>query len=370
MASINVMALDRDFNLVALLRYTNLQWTRKYHESGFFSLQIPLEQYDPSFKYLYTKDRPETGRIIQTNYVDNNGQRSIQLSGYFLEYELNRMVVFPKGEGNVVNGPTWVEKSGTAEDVAYDFFDAFSQVQFYNGTDATPTTVGLGINSKTSQHRGSNTQHTRDNSYLGNKIYHILKPSGMSYKVMYDFENNEKHFEVWAGKNRTSEQTDNNPVTFSTRYGNIKNSNVLLDDSTYKTGCIIIGNKNNDDETSTTFTRVLIDPSELPEDNAFLPLQSSTDVDDFDTLDDYYKTLDGEGRSEKNSKWVRTMNVEFDALTGSYEYMQDFDIGDVCNLEIAEVGISANARLVGCYEVVKNGGWSLTLEFGTPIIKR
>ena len=61
MASFNVMALDRNFNLVALLRYTNLQWSRKYHESGTFSIQIPIEQYQPSFKYIYTNARPETG---------------------------------------------------------------------------------------------------------------------------------------------------------------------------------------------------------------------------------------------------------------------------------------------------------------------
>lgn len=367
MASFNVMALDRNFNLVALLRYTNLQWSRKYHESGTFSLQIPLEQYDPSFKYIYTNDRPETGRISQINYVHSRGQRFIQLSGYFLEHELDRMVVFAKGEGNIVNGPTWVERQGVAEDVAYDFFNAFSRIQFNDGNGVI--SHELGISGGTSQHKGSAVQHTRDNSYLGSKIYHILKSSGMSYKVAYNFEDNEKHFEVWVGKDRTSEQTENNPVTFSTQYGNIKNPNVLIDDSTYKSGCVVVSSKN-DDENSSTYVRVLMDPDELQEDNAFLLLESSTNVNDYESLGDYYQALDSEGRSEKNSKWTRTMNVEFDAMMGSYEYMQDFDIGDVCNVEISEVGISANARLIGCYEVIKSGSWSLTLEFGTPIIKR
>jgi hypothetical protein len=367
MASFNIMALDRNFNLVALLRCTNLQWSRKYHESGTFSIQIPMGQYDPSFKYVYTNDRPETGKITQTNYIHNGKQEFIQLSGYFLENELNRMIVFAKGSGNVVNDHEWVEKSGIAEDVAYDFFDAFSHIEFNNGTDIM--SFGLGISKKTNRHRGLTTQHVRDNSYLGNKIYHILNPSGMSYRVMYDFESNEKHFEVWAGKDRTSEQTENNPVIFSTKYGNIKNPSVLLDDSTYKSGCIVVSEKNNDEDSS-TYIRVLADFDEFQEDNAFLFLQSSTDINDFENLDDYYQALDSEGRSEKNSKWTRTMNVDFESLTGSYKYMEDFDIGDVCSLEIGEVGVSADVRLIGCYEVVKGGNWSLTLEFGTPIIKR
>lgn len=367
MASFNVMALDRDFNLVALLRYTNLQWSRKYHESGTFSLQIPVEQYDSSFKYIYTNDRPETGKIVQVNYVSDRGHEFIQLSGYFLENELNRMVAFVKGDGNIIEDPGWVEKIGIAEDVAYDFFNAFSKIRF--NSDNGPVMYDVGITGRTSQGRGSKVHHVRENSYLGNKIYHILKSSGMSYRVIYNFEDNEKYFEVWAGKDRTSEQVDNNPVTFSTLYGNIKNPNILIDNSTYKNGCVVVSGKN-DDENSSTYVRALMDPDEFPEDNAFLFLESSIDINDFENLEDYYLALDAEGRSEKESKWTRTMNVEFNALTGSYEYMQDFDIGDICNIEINEVGISANVRLIGCYEVIKSNNWSLTLEFGTPIIKR
>lgn len=363
MASFNVMALDRDFSLVTPLRCTNIQWSRKYHESGTFSLQIPLRQYDPSFKYIYTKSRPETGKIVQVNYMRNNAQEFIQLSGYFLENELNRMVAFAKGSGNITDDPSWIENTGNAESVAHNFFNAFSRIRF-DGRE-----FDLGIRGKSNLNRGSIVQHVRDNSYLGNKIYHILKSSGMSYRVMYDFENNDRYFEVWSGKDRTSEQTENNPVTFSTRYGNLKNPNVLLNNSTYKSGCIVVSSKNNAEE-STTYTRALLDLDEQHEDNAFLFVQSQTDVNDFGDLNGYYSALDSEGRIEKNSNWTRTLNIEFDALEGSYEYMQDFDIGDVCNIEIAEVNVSANARLIGCYEVIKSGSWSLTMEFGTPIIKR
>ena len=368
MVPINIMALDREFNLVALLNYSNLQWSRKYHESGTFSIRISPEQYDSSFKYIYTNERPETGKIVQVNYVQNDNQSYIQLSGYFLENELNRMVVYTPGEGNIVDGPEWLGKIGPAEDVAFDYFNAFSQIKF--NVDNATTTFNLGIASGTNTHRGVQAQHYRDNSYLGSKIYHILKPSGMTYRVRYDFEENKQYFEVWSGLNRTSEQMVNNPIVFSTQYYNLKNPNVLLDNSTYKSGCIVTVNKNENDEASVAYTRALLDLDQLHEDNAFLSLQSSLSVDDFDNSNDYYQALDNEGRLEKNTKWLRTMNIEFDASAGSYEYMQDFDIGDVCDLEIYEIGISAEARLIGCYEVIKDNDWSLTLEFGTPIIKR
>ena len=63
--AINVLALDKDFQIVSMLAYTNLQWTRKYYESGTFSIEIPVNQYRDDMKYIYTKDRREMGLIIR-----------------------------------------------------------------------------------------------------------------------------------------------------------------------------------------------------------------------------------------------------------------------------------------------------------------
>lgn len=367
MASFNLIALDVDFNIAALIRCTNIQWSRKYHEPGIFSVQIPLEQYDPSFKYIYTKDRPEVGKITQINYVNSNNYRYIQLSGRFLEQELNRMVAYSKGTGNIVNGPDWVEKVGYAESVAYDFFNGFSSISIDDGSGVS--TYTLGIASGTSKGRGRRVHHVRENSYLGNKIYDILKSSGMSYRVAYDFENNQKAFEVWSGKDRSEDQSENNPIVFSTRYGNIKNPNILIDESTYKSGTIVVNESNLGNEIS-VYTRATIEPNPVESDNAFLLLKSFVNPGDYSVMPDFYAAMDAEGQTERDANWTPTMNVEFDSMNGSYEYMQDFDIGDVCSIEIQEVGVSANARLIGCYEVIKQGVWTLTMEFGTPIIKR
>lgn len=363
MASINIMALDVNFNIVSLLAYTNLQWSRKYHECGTFSVQIPLEQYDPSFEYIYTKDRPEMGKITQVNYANSNGFQYVQLSGFFIENELNRMIAYSKGTGNITSSPAWVEKVGYAENVAFDFFNAFSSIQFDGAT------YSLGISAGASKGRGLRVHHVRENSYLGNKIYNILKSSGLSYRVLYNFEVNTKTFEVWSGLDRSEEQMVNNPVVFSTRYGNVKNPDILIDNSTYKSGCVVV----NDFQTeggATTYTRATITPAEVDSDNAFLMFKSSVNPGDFGTLEEFYAAIDADGQSNRDSKWIRTMNVEFDAMAGSYGYMEDFDLGDICSIEIHEVGVSVNARLIGCYEVIKKGAWTLTMEFGTPIIKR
>lgn len=357
------MALDKDYQIVALLRCTNIQWNRKYYESGTFSLEIPLGQYNSSYVYIYTKDRPEMGIINQINYVDKANYKAINLSGYFLENDLNKRVAYRKGSSNISNAPEWVNKSGMAEDVAFAYFNAFKDITFMAGT--VQRKCLLGIQSGTSLARGKQSDHERGGEYLGNKIYSILKPSEMSYRVSYDFESNTKVFSVWSGKNRTQDQTDNNPVTFSTKYGNIKNPNILIDYTSYRNGCIV-DNENND----SVYSRVLLNRADDDDEyDSFSYVRSSVNKVDYADDNTFFAALESEGNADL-AEHVKLINVEFDAMEGSYEYLVDFDLGDKCNLEIPEIEISADAVLIGCYEVIKSGTWSLTLEFGTPIIRR
>ena len=360
MKSFNVIALNKNYEIVSLLRFTNLQWNRKYHESGNFSIQIPLKQYSSDIRYIYTKDRPEMGKVTQRNFVNQNGYSYMQLSGYFLEKELDRHVVFPYGTSNITNAPSWVCQSGKAEAVAYAYFNGFKAMT----TESVSS--DLGIEAGTSQGRGKDSVHYRNGEYLGYKIYDILKPSGMSYRVLYDFVNSAKKFDVWTGIDRTEENSDgNNPVVFSTKYGNIKNPNVLIDETEYKNACIVM-NEQSVNNVSSYISRAVFLMEECEDSCQFLSEQSSLNRGDY-TESDFKTALDNEGINALGNA-VKIINVEFDAMEGSYEYMEDFDIGDLCNIEIPEIDLSAQARLIGCYEVMKSGQWNMTMEFGTPII--
>lgn len=304
------------------------------------------------------------GIITQINYVDKSGYKSVHLSGYFMENELNRRIVYRNGTSNITNAPAWINQKGKAEDVAFSFFNAFKDVVFSDGTSSYSCL--LGISSGISLSRGKTADHERCGEYLGNKIYHILKASEMSYRVEYDFENNIKMFNVWSGKDRTHGQIENNPVTFSTRYGNIKEPNILIDNTNYKNGCLV-DNESND----SICNRVLLRRASGEDDysDSFHYVKSTLLREDYSTESEFFTAMQSEGNVELNDR-VKVINVEFDAMEGSYEYRKDFDLGDKCNLEIPEVQISADAVLIGCYEVIKKGEWSLSLEFGTPILRR
>lgn len=361
MSVFNVIALDKNYKLLQLLRPTNLQWNRKYHEPGHFSIQMPLNQYSPEIKFIYTKDRPEIGRVVQTNYLAQQGYQYIQLSGYFEENELNRHIVYQKGTTNITNSPAWIEKRGKAEDVAYSFFDGFKEISIGSALSS------LGIEKGVSLGRGKTAVHTRNGEYLGEKIYSILKPSGMSYRIRYDFVDNKKTFEVCSGLDRRESNNDgNNPIVFSTKYGNIKNPNILISEENHKNAGIAM-NEQVEENTSIITTRAVFQES-VDSRYLFAYVQSALNKAEYSDSD-FSVALENEVSNALNET-VKIINIEFDALMGSYEYMKDFDIGDECTLEIPEMSLSADARLIGCYEVMKSGQWSMTMEFGTPILRR
>ena len=325
-------------------------------------MEIPLAQYNSSYKYIFTKDRTEMGEITQINFINQRGYKAINISGFFLENWLNKRVVYRKGTSNIVGGPEWMNQEGNAEDVAYAYFNAFKDVSISQSGDTVDCI--LGIESGQSLSRGKISNHERCGEKLGSKIYSILKPSEMSYRILYDFEENKKVFSVWSGYDRTQDQSENNPVTFSTRYGNIKNPNILIETTNYCNSCII-DNENN----GAVYERALLNKAAEDDEYIFSYVKSSVNKNDYESDTDFYSALDAEGKTDLNER-VKLINVEFDAMEGSYDYMEDFDLGDKCNIEIPEVDISADAVLIGCYEVIKKGNHSLTLEFGEPVLRR
>lgn len=402
MKSFNILALDENFQIIGIVAFINLQWSRKFHESGTFSLSVPLGQYKSTWKYIYTPDRKEVGEITQINYVSKDGFQQMYLSGYFLEEELNRMVVYPyttemigasevREQGmpsTIVKGtqPTWNVKSGRSNVVAHDFFNAFKTISFKNfpmelTTEDYPEnpqrfTYRLNIEDGTSD-AGTykKTSDTRNGEQLGDKIYSILKPSGASFRIRFDFTTAKKYFDVYLGKDRRENNKTNNPVIFSTKYGNITNPNILISDNDTK-DCLIQGGE-----------ATIYDWSEDVSEKSILVIASASsdsigrfyykDIQSVDQPENTYYSppyYDIKGiynsiaREELKDRGT-VINVDFDAIEGSYEYMVDFDLGDLVSIEIPEIDFSADARLIGCYETIESGVWNLSLEFGTPIIK-
>lgn len=94
---LNVFAIDGKMNrCTGSIPYKSLVWTRRYLEPGEFQMTVPASMYDPSWEYIVCDDRPELGMIQKREFSDTsttyNGEDTVQLSGFFAEELLNRIV--------------------------------------------------------------------------------------------------------------------------------------------------------------------------------------------------------------------------------------------------------------------------------------
>lgn len=342
MQELQFMTLDENFNVNSIIFPTNIQWNRKYYEAGSFSIQLPVNQYDTSMKYVYTKDRPEMGIIQQVNYsIDQSGFESVLISGYFLEYELNDKVIYPTFTANYTH----------VEDAITDLVTTYKE-------DIPLLTI------KASQHQGTASNFQTIGDALGDYVYYILTLHQSSYRVKYDYENNKKIFEVWQGLDRTQEQSVNNPVTFSTYFGNLKQPNVVTNNTKYKNYAIVKGSLNGD-----TPVYAFTDLSSGGYKNKVYLEGSSIVYEEGMTQEEYIAALQQYGKEQLLNTYSTVINIQTDILTGSYEYMSDFDLGDKCDIVIGAIGMTVEARIIAIYEVIKSGSHTLTLEFGNQVIK-
>lgn len=383
-----IKALDKDFNLVGIIMYNNLQWTRKFHEAGQFTIVLTGRQYDKSWKYIYTDARDELGVISQVNWSKANYIEQTIVSGYFLENELNNMLVYPKpkeflGDTNAKatclsrsTSPTWTMQTGNADVVAKKFFDDFKSITWtnYNFDDITgdslvTTTKALDIQFGTiASGIYNHAEHSRNGERLGDKIYKILKPSGASYQVVLDYMTREKTINFIHGKDLREDNVDgNNPVVFTSANGNIISASLVVSNTDTKDA--VISYTSNEDN------MIVLINSQSDAIGRFTKNGLTTSLDDYfadknnptAAEDKNYKLAVMADSNEVVKNYADKQNIEFKIYRGSYKYMEDYDLGDLISVEISEIGLSVDARIVACYEVVKKGVWELTLEIGTPL---
>lgn len=377
--------LDNDFNLVCLINYTSLQWDRKYNQVGQFVIEGVQGKYDRNtWKYVYTEKRKELGRISQVNLSKDGDRRIITLSGLFYENELNRMICYAKptkfdDDTGTHNGtsilkagsPQWVTAEGTADIVARAFFNGFKQISFKNyligdfggNTLVTKTfelPVAMGTVAKGDYHYAI---HNRNNEKLGDKLYNILKESKASYEIAFDYDNKSTKLNIIHGIDRTQEghAYGVNPTIFSMTNGTIKSAKLVTSDTATADAVIQVS----EDDTQTLVLANCTSESV----GRFTAETIHSNQGDFATDKEYKLSVMADASTILQDKGD-IINMEFDFVNSSYDYMIDYDLGDIVSINIPDIGINIDTQIVACHEVIKNGTWSMSIEVGDILRKR
>lgn len=338
------LALDKDYLPIDTLKVLNTQWNREYYKAGDFSIQILAKDYTTDMKYIYTKDRPEVGMIQSVEYESKINGKFTQLSGFFLEKKLDDKIVYPI-----------MQKYGNIETIARYAVDTYkADLPFQLGT-----LNGLGT-SIAKQETGAE---------LGKMLYDMLKTQELSNKVYLDYENATILYEVYQGIDRTQDQTANNYVTFSQDLGSLTNIKFTQDTSNYKNYAIVGGSEyvySGDDSYRKGTRYVVVDLSGGGYKKQIYVDDTTESNEEGQLLSDFDSVLYQKG-VEELLNYLTIESLEFDLVqkTGT-QYLVDFDIGDLCDIIVSDLGIELQARIVEVKEVEKSNMNTIGITLGEP----
>lgn len=331
-----LLALDADFQPVAYLAYFNLQWTREYYEIGQFSVQIAAGAYTPDMVYLYTPDRPETGIIQKVELTETVKGRFIQLSGHFLEALLNDKIVYP----------TFYATGPIPASVVTMLRQYKDDVPLMDVADAPAT-------------QADDTAWQETGGLLADVAYTKLQTIQYSLRCRYDYQANRITAEIWQGKNRTQDQTDNPFVTFSDGFGNLAEVDASRDNSNYRNYAVVCGQDQAEnrkvayaDLSGGGYKRIL-----------YVDAKSERWDPDKQTEAEYMASLQQIG-FDKLLDYAIIINVDIQAAASGFAYLQDWDLGDLVDVIVEDIGLAMQARIITVREVFKTGNHTIEIELG------
>lgn len=331
-----LLALDAAFQPIDYLPYFNLQWTREYYKVGQFSVQISATSYDPAMVYLYSAERPETGIIQKVELKETVKGRFVQLSGYFLEAILNDKVVYP----------TYYASGSIPATVVAMLRQYKDDIPLLTVADAPAG-------------QADKTSWQETGGQIADVAYTKLQTVQYSLRCRYNYQENTITAEVWQGLDRTQEQTTNPFVTFSDGFGNLTEVDASSDRSNHKNYAIVAGQDQEEnrkvayaDLSGGGYKRIL-----------YVDARSERWDPKEQTEAEYLAGLQQKGLDELLNYQI-IQNVDIQAASSGFEYLQDWDLGDKVDVIVEDVGLAMQARIVTVREVFKQNNHTVEIELG------
>lgn len=325
----HLMGLDKSFNNIGFIKFTNLQWKRRYYEPGQFSAQIRADDYDPSMVYLIALERPEVGLIQRIRTNDTVKGSFVQLEGFFAEKELNRSVIYPR-----------FQRSGTPPKIAKAAV-----------TEHPPDGLSMIVDGPISD--GQSTSVDWLGQQLGESIYELLQTQGYSQRVTLDYQNNQLHYSVWQGLDRTQKQNINPFAMFSDASAAVDQFKLTEDGSGYKNFAVI----GYGEEESPQFMEVDLRQAGEPKRQIFLDYIGNNESEE----------AMRQSAVERLQQYQLVRNAEIKTIQYGLVYLRDYDLGDKCDVVNHRLKKSYETRIIGIDEVVKGNQHTVSLITGEKI---
>lgn len=330
----DIIVLNTDLDAVSIVdTYESFIWTDRYNEYGDFELYVTMHEglleYIKRDYYLQSSDS-EHVMIIEKIQITSDVEEGnhVTVTGRSLESILARRIVWGQKtiSGNLQNGiKTLLNENVISPSDTDRKIDNFI---FEDSTDTAITDLTI------------EAQYTGDNLY--DVIRQICDERGIGFMITL---NDEKKFvfKLYAGTDRSYDQTENPYVVFSPNFENIINSNYIESKSALKNVTLVGGEGEGSERRYTTVGNSAgLDRRELFTDARDI----SSDVGDEETLteEEYVAQLQQRGK-EKLAENTDVTSFEGQVETTIiFRYGEDFFNGDI--VQIAnEYGHETKARI-------------------------
>ena len=193
--------------------------------------------------------------------------------------------------------------------------------------------------------------------------------------------------DVFRGVDRTP-FSGNNPIIFSQKFGNVYNVDIVTNKEHIRSVLIAsaqFNGKHLETDVDTTALTIVTDSrtSEQgqivePQDfyipyNLWETYKENLDMkltqDQLNNMEanQFELLLANECSRQLHETCNLITNVSFDVIGNSYTFEEDFNIGDLCQIELETFGISQPMRVIDVMETWENNQYKVNYEFGNPL---
>ena len=349
-------------------------WRTEYYGTGDFEIYAPATPENLSLlsigNYVTRYDDRNVGLIEKIEITfDPEAGRMIAASGRFAKSLLGRRIIYTMS-GNSVSATILrgnVEAAArslvTSNAISCSFDTARNVAELALGASAGTTEIIVDANGNTAE-----KQVTYDN--LLEYTDSLLEEYGLgAYCGLAD--DSRLAYTVFKGADRSTGNTDGNePVIFSQDFDNLLSSAYEYDQTAYKNAALIGGQGEGlerfctvlSDSTSTGAARreLFVDAR-----NSSKTYKDDSGEDQTMTDAEYSQQLISEGRQKIAERAiVEQFDGEIDLQNGSYEYGNDYALGDIVTVQDLEIGLYINVRLLEITEVQDDNGYQLSAKYG------
>lgn len=331
-----LLILDENLSGVDTLDiFESLIWTDRYSKCGDFEIYVPASTKMLSKlrknRYLYLKES-EHVMIIEDTNIETDVEEGAHLcvTGRSLESILERRIIWNQTvlSGSLQDG---IEKLLNENAISPSIPERkIPNLSFEKSEDSSITSLTL-----EAQYWGENLYET---------IVGICESFSIGFKILLDGTN--FVFSLYAGVDRSYEQTKNPYVVFSPNFDNLLNSNYIESDKTLKTVTLIAGEGEGSNRKTTTAEAASGSGEGLKRREMFTDAGDiSQTVDNQQISDsDYLNQLKQRGDEElAKNKATSSFEGQVDSNV-TYFYGSDYYLGDVVQVS-NEYEIQSRSRV-------------------------